>query len=145
VKVFFDTSVLVASVVGEHPGHARAVGVARRAAAGQDQGYVAAHGLAEAYAVLTALPVFPRIGPETASKLVLDNLVEHFETVALTAREYARLLRGLPERGVVGGATYDAIHLACAEKAHVDRIYTFNLAHFRRLAPATLAARVAAP
>ena len=80
MKVFFDTSVLVASVVGEHPGHARAVGVARRAAAGQDQGYVAARGLAEAYAVLTT-----------------------------------------------------------------HRIYTFNLAHFRRLAPATLAARVAAP
>jgi predicted nucleic acid-binding protein len=32
-------------------------------------------------------------------------------------------------------AAYDALHLRCAEKAGVDRIYTFNARHFEQLAP----------
>jgi len=34
-----------------------------------------------------------------------------------------------------GGILYDALQLRCAEKARCDRIYTFNLSDFVRLAP----------
>jgi predicted nucleic acid-binding protein len=39
---------------------------------------------------------------------------------------------------------YDALLLACARKANADRIYTWNLRHFRALAP-DLAERIVAP
>ena len=115
-----------------------------RVLAGEDQGFVAAHGLAETYAVLTVLPVTPRIGPEAAAKVIEENIVARFSVIALTAREYGRLVAGLPERGVMGGATHDVVQLACARKADAQRIYTFNVADFRRLDP-SLAERVVAP
>ena len=144
MKLFFDTSVLVASVVSEHPHHARALPVIRSALSSRNEGCIAAHALAETYAVLTTLPVSPRIAPEAAQKLVAENLVGRFEVVALSAREYERLIGSLPERGAIGGSVYDVIHLECASKAAADRIYTFNVADFRRLAP-TMADRIAAP
>lgn len=144
MKVFFDTSVLVASLVREHPHYSRAMPVIRRVLEGRDRGCVAAHALLETYAVLTTLPVTPRIGPEAAQKLVIENVVGHFEVVAITAREYDRLVRSLPDSGTMGGAVYDALHLSCAAKVRADRIYTFNVADFRRIAP-EMANRVASP
>jgi predicted nucleic acid-binding protein len=135
LKVFLDTSVLVASLVRQHPHHARALTVVRRVLDGHDQGCLAAHALAETYAVLTTLPVTPRIAPEAAQKLVMENLTGRFTIVALTAREYERLVGALPEHGATGGAVYDALHLACARKEQVARVYTFNVADFRRLDP----------
>jgi predicted nucleic acid-binding protein len=144
VKVFLDTTVLVASVVQHHPHHARALSVMERILVGDDQAYVAAHGLAESYAVLTTLPITPRIGPEAAKKIIEDNFVAHLSVVALTAREYVRLVSALAELGVLGGSTYDSLHLLCAKKVRAERIYTFNIAHFRRLA-GEQADRIVAP
>jgi predicted nucleic acid-binding protein len=144
LKIFFDTSVLVASLVREHPHHTRAMGVVAQALGGSARAYIAAHGVAETYAVLTTLPVTPRIGPETAYRLLKQNVLARFETVAITAREYHRTIAALADAAIVGGATYDAIHAACARKAGVDRIYTFNLSHFVRVAP-DLRERLAAP
>lgn len=144
MKVFFDTSVLVASVVARHPHHARAAPLVRRVIEGADQGFISAHSVAESYAVLTVLPVSPRIGPEAAEKLVTENLIGHLSVVALTTREYTKLVPALAEMGAMGGATYDMVHLACARKRDVERIFTFNVAHFRRLAP-DLAGRIVAP
>lgn len=144
MKAFVDTNVLVASVIAHHPHHGRAISVVEEVLSGNTVGCVAAHGLAEAYAVLTTLPVTPRIGPESASRLIGYNVSAHFNVVALTAREYMRLIPRLAERGIMGGAAYDAIQLACARKAEAERIYTFNVKDFRRLDP-DLAGRVAAP
>ena len=144
MKAFLDTTVLVASVVQQHPHHARAMSVIRRLLQGKDEGHIAAHGLAESYAVLTTLPVTPRIGPETAQKLIEENFLTRFAVVALTAREYSRLVSELAERGILGGATYDAIQILCAKKAGAERVYTFNVEHFRRLA-GELADNVVAP
>ncbi|MBM4421719.1 MAG: type II toxin-antitoxin system VapC family toxin [Chloroflexi bacterium] len=144
MKVAFDTSVLVASLVRQHPRHAAALSVVHRVLQGRDHGHVAAHGLAETYAVLTTLPLSPRISPETAHRLVTANVVEQFEVVALTAREYAVLVASLPERGIAGGSTYDAIHAACAAKAGVERLFTFNVRDFTRAAP-ELADRITSP
>jgi predicted nucleic acid-binding protein len=144
VKALFDTSVLVAALVAKHPHHPRAMAAVRRVLTDDETGCVSAHGLAETYAVLTSLPVTPRIGPESAHRMVADNVLAHFDLVALTAREYVAVVASAAEQGTIGGATYDAIHAACARKARVDRLYTFNTPHFRRVAP-DLAHHVVAP
>lgn len=50
----------------------------------------------------------------------------------------------LPQRGAMGGATYDVVQLACARKAAAERIFTFNVKDFRGLDP-DIAERVMAP
>lgn len=144
MKIFCDTSVLVASVVRAHPHHARALPVVQRVTQRRDRGFVGGHGLAEMYAVLTGLPLSPRIGPGAAGALVLENVVGHFDIVVLTSAEYAALIRKCAQQGVTGGAVYDALLLRCAEKAGAERVFTFNVTDFRRLAP-DLADRVVAP
>ncbi|MFM7143382.1 MAG: PIN domain-containing protein [Alphaproteobacteria bacterium] len=144
MRVFFDTSVLVASMVERHPRHAVAMPKVRRVIEGHDIGIVAAHALAETYAVVTSLPLSPRIGPEAAHRLVLGNVIGRFEVVTLTVREYERLVDMLPEQGATGGAVYDALQIQCAAKAGAERIYTFNVSDFTRLAP-DWTARITAP
>jgi predicted nucleic acid-binding protein len=144
MKVFFDSSVLVASLVARHPHHARAMSVVSRAVRGRDAAHVAAHGLAETYAVLTTLPLVPRIAPDAAQRMIKENLLARCEVVTLTAAEYEAVLASLAERGISGGATYDAIHAACARKVPVKRLFTFNVNHFHRVAP-DWEDRIAAP
>jgi predicted nucleic acid-binding protein len=144
VKVFFDSSVLVASLVARHPHHPRAMSVVSRALRGQDKAHVAAHGLAETYAVLTTLPVTPRIGPDAAHRLVHENVAVLCEVIALESKEYAEVIAAQAELGISGGAVYDALHAACARKAGVRRLFTFNVSHFRRVAP-DLEERIVAP
>jgi predicted nucleic acid-binding protein len=145
MKVLCDTSVFVAQAIAEHEHHARASAlVAQIKAAKNNHGFVAAHSLVEIYAVLTRLPLSPRVTPEGAEKIITGNVLAFFAVAALDAREHLGFVLDLARRGIVGGATYDALILRCAEKAKVDRIYTFNVKHFRALAP-HLENRIAAP
>jgi hypothetical protein len=73
-----------------------------------------------------------------------ENVVNHFSIIALTAREYGALITELARTGIVGGQTYDALHLKCAEKSGAENILTFNVRHFVGLAP-HLSSRIAAP
>jgi predicted nucleic acid-binding protein len=94
--------------------------------------------------VLTTLPLVPRIAPDAAQRMIKENLLARCEVVTLTAAEYEAVLASLAERGISGGATYDAIHAACARKVPVKRLFTFNVNHFHRVAP-DWEDRIAAP
>lgn len=90
MKIFCDTSVLVAGAVRSHEHYTRAFS---------------------------------------------DNVVRHFNMQTLNALDNAASVSAAAENGVIGGAIYDVLLLAAAQKAKPDRIYTFNVAEFRRLAP----------
>ena len=70
MKVFCDTNVLVAAFLRGHPHHNAARPVVERVEVGQDDGSVAAHSLAEAYAVLTRLPGRSQVAPGMAWQLI---------------------------------------------------------------------------
>ncbi len=57
---------------------------------------------------------------------------------------YAHAMDACVERGLGGGRVYDSLLIACARASKADRIYTFNLTDFRRLAP-DLTDRISAP
>ena len=135
MKIFCDTSVLVAAAVRSHEHYSRAFNVVERVASKKDRGVIGVHSLAEMYAVLTRLPVIPRIQPAEAAKIVSDNVVRHFNMQPLSARECVASISAAAEDGAIGGAIYDVLLLTAARKAKPDRIYTFNVAEFRRLAP----------
>lgn len=135
MKVLFDTSVLVAAVVAAHPAHGHALPWLQRARAGEVAFFVAAHSLAELYAVLTRLPTAPRISPSAALRLVGENVAAHAEIVALDAADYRSLLSRWAKLEIAGGAAYDGLIARAAEKAGVDRLLTLNQAHFLRVWP----------
>lgn len=135
MRLFFDTSTLIAALVQAHPAHHQAIARLQHVNAGLDAGFTAAHSIAELYAVLTAYPVRPRIAPVIARQLIRQSVFTQFEIVALNSTDYAAVIEQLAESGITGGATYDALILFAAHKADVDQILTLNEGDFRRLRP----------
>ena len=103
MKVLFDTSTLVAAMVEDHPAHERCWSCLRRAWAAEVEMLVAVHTLAELYAVLSSLPVRPRLTSETARRLIQENVERVATVVALSATDYRAVLNDLSQRGLPGG------------------------------------------
>lgn len=125
-------------------GHQLALGRLQKIKDGTDKGIVAAHSVAELYAILTRLPVQPRITATIAQQLIKHNVIGICEVVALANEDYAMLVDHLADVGIIGGATYDALILHAAALAHVDQIITLNEKIFRRVYP-SLSDKIASP
>lgn len=100
--------------------------------------------MAELYAILTTLPVQPRISASLARQLIQRDVLDVCEVVSLSDEDYASVIDHLSDVGVVGGATYDALILHAAVKTKIDQIVTLNEKDFRRIYP-ELADKVIAP
>jgi predicted nucleic acid-binding protein len=135
VKVLFDTSVLVAAIVEGHPEHQRCLPWLQRARAGHVEFLVAAHTLAELFAVLSSYPTRPRLSPELAFRLVHENVGARARAVALTGGDYVAVVRGAAERSLAGGVVYDGLVARAAQKAGVARLLTLNPRDFLRVWP----------
>ena len=135
MKVMFDTSVLVAGMVEPHPAHDRALSWLKRARAGDLEFFVARHALAELFAVLTTLPVSPRISPGTARGLIRENVAGPAKTISLSAADYRAVIRRVSDLGLSGGIVYDAMIARAAKKIQVDRLLTLNPEDFKRIWP----------
>ena len=135
MKVYLDTSVLVAASVAGHVHHSQASALLRQVRGKKLQGHVSTHGLAEFFAVLTRVPFTPPIYPSEAWQLLAENILPNCKIIALNAKQYRNVLQQSAKEGWTGGLIYDALHLAAARSVGCDRIYTFNLRHFRQLAP----------
>jgi predicted nucleic acid-binding protein len=135
VKVFFDTNVLVAASEQANPHYAQAWPALLRVTARKDHGFISVHSIAEMYAALTRLPVQPRIHPAEAGRIIMDNILPHFETVPVGKKHYTEALRPVGDGGCGGAKIYDAVLVGCAVRSGADRIYTFNPADFRQMAP----------
>lgn len=104
-----DTSVVVPALADWHEHHA----VARDAI--PDVTRLPGHVLAESFSVLTRLPHGLSLRPADAATLLLEAFPG--EPLALPADGYPRLLRGLADAGLRGGAIYDglvAVSATCA-------------------------------
>jgi predicted nucleic acid-binding protein len=145
MKVFCDTNVIVAAFLTNHPHHNAARPILERIKARTDRGFVAAHSIAETFAVLTRLPGSSQVMPGVAWTLISQNIMQSFSVVSLSGSEYAKAVEGASLRNVQGGMIYDALLLAAASKSRADRIYTFNMSHFQSLAGPKLAPKIVAP
>jgi predicted nucleic acid-binding protein len=135
LKVFFDTSVLVAASVEPHPMHERSLVWLKRAKAEELEMLVASHTIAELYGVLTTLPVRPRITPDTALRLILENVRKIAKVVPLSVSDYEATIERLAELGISGGAVYDALIARAAEKSGAERLLALNASDFERVWP----------
>lgn len=131
MKALFDTSVLVAAFLADHPDHAASLRVFLRFK--KDEVCCAAHTLAELYSTVTRLPGKHRISGENAM-LFLAQTRERLTLVTLTGAEYYNVIEQASARGITGGAIYDALLAGCALKARAEILYTWNVRHFQRFA-----------
>jgi predicted nucleic acid-binding protein len=132
-----DTSCIVAAVCGWHVDHPRASREIKRRLGDGETLILAAPTLVEAYAVLSRLPPPRRLSPAEGWTLVRASFIDHCAgVVALDSEALRRLLDDNAARGMAGGGIYDAHIVACALKARVDAILTFNARQFRLVSPA---------
>ncbi|HEY7352148.1 MAG TPA: PIN domain-containing protein [Terriglobales bacterium] len=141
MKRFLDTSVLVATVLGEHPQHAPSLAI--YAESEKRNSYCGSHSLAEIYAAVTRIPGKQRMSSDQAL-LFLDDVGTKLTVVPLDAADYFSTLASASAAGIIGGTIYDALLAHCALKSGAEVIYTWNVADFRRLGP-EIARRVRTP
>lgn len=137
-RVLFDTSCLIAGMVQTHVHHTQVAPWLARAARGEITGLVCTHSLAETYAILTSMPLRPRIQPAAALVGICQNLAA-FEFIPLTQQDYHDTLEELVRIGLAGGVVYDALAAKAALKAGADTLLTLNAKDFVRLGPAVSA------
>lgn len=126
-RLLFDTNVVVAGLIEQHPHHERAVHWLKRTLAGKVAMVLSQHSLAECFSALTVLPIRPAVTPELAVRLLRDGIVGTCKPtlVSLTANEYLDAIQQCSLAGRRGGAVHDAVIARCAAKAKA-RILTFN-------------------
>ena len=141
MKTFLDTSVMVAAFWGDHVEHEASLRVF--AEADRETSACGVHSLAEVYTTMTALPVRPPLAPEQVF-LFIQEISDRLTAVSLDHSGYVDALRKAADTHVAGGRIYDVLLLACARKCQAEAIYTWNVNHFRQLAP-DLAGRIRTP
>ena len=136
MRVLLDTSVLVPALVPALPQHEKAAPHLESALREETGLILSAHALAECYASLTALPISPQVTPGQARRLIEENVARAAEEIVeLGPTDYLSALRRMTDLGLESGAVYDALHVACAEKASAEELRTFNGRDFRRTPP----------
>ena len=83
---------------------------------------------------MTALPVRPALPPDQVM-LFIQEVRDRLTLVSLDASEYFETIQQAATAGFTSGRVYDALILRCAAKVKAQTIYTWNLKHFRGIAP----------
>ena len=133
-KIFLDTSVLVAALVKSHPSHNRAYPYFYDTFHGESKGLISTHVLAELYAVLTVLPIKPKLSSLEVEKLLEINIFPKFTITPLESQHYQKAIQQVSLLHEPGGIIYDALHIEAALHGKADELITFNFKHFEKLA-----------
>jgi predicted nucleic acid-binding protein len=132
MKAFVDTNILIAAFQTDHPRHEACLLLLEKYPKSQIS--CSAHSLAEFYSSVTRMPPPRRVRPEEAM-LYVGDVASKLTLVSLTPEEYFAAITEYSAMGVSGGAIYDALLARCALKARAEKIYTWNIRHFRQFGP----------
>lgn len=129
MRLFFDSSVLVAVFYANHEHHSASKKAFLAAGTGD---FCARRSLGEVYTTLTGFPLRPRItGPQGIA--MVHEIREKLTLVSLSESEYISALQEAALQAVVGNTAYDALIARCAVKAQAAALLTWNVKHFMRL------------
>lgn len=131
MSFLLDSNCMIAMLSEWDPRRQHATAEWRRRLAAGERPLLAAHCWSETFSVLTRLPSDRRLGPAHAWEM-LNETWNGFEVLALTAAEWLQTLADCAQAGIGGGRIYDELIAACARKAKVDTLLTFNPRHFER-------------
>jgi predicted nucleic acid-binding protein len=135
MKILFDTSIIVSGIIESHPMHTKCLPWLQRAKAGELDCIVVSHTLAETYAVLTTLPVKPRISPLVAQRLINTNIEAIARIIPLTTGDYRTTIERMSALSISGGSVYDALIATVARRLSIDMLLTLNAGDFLRVWP----------
>jgi hypothetical protein len=93
MRVFCDTSVLVAAALEAHSQHASAKVVLERIVRGEDTGHISAHALAETFSVLSRTPTTPKLQPQDVLAILEKNILPHFALAVPAPEDYPQAIR----------------------------------------------------
>ena len=127
MKNYFDSSVLVGSLLARHPQHKICAALLEQI----PDKISCAHALAETFVTLTATYKVPN---DLAARQVLE-LRKSVNIESLTVADYETAMAEARQRGVMGGGLYDLLHAVFARRRGAKRIYTLNVTDFRHVAP----------
>lgn len=133
MDILFDTSFFVALFEKGHPVHKSTRQTYQYLKGQKANFYVASHTLAELYAVLTALPVQPRITTRQARQLIEENIIDRMQVIEISFSMYRDTIQRLSENYQSGGIIYDALIVEAARKQGVDCLYTLNKSDFHQV------------
>jgi predicted nucleic acid-binding protein len=145
MRCFFDTSVLVAASVRQHPHFTRADEAVRRCLSGEDTGLVHSHSLLEFHSAMTQLPKGLAVPPLEVNLILAEGILSHMECRALSRAKVVEAQRLAAEAGLIGGVVYDFFHLIAAREMKADIVWTFNLRHFEAIMPPGMPFRISEP
>ena len=137
MRALFDTSVLIAGLVEAHGKHVQSFPWLQKIRHAEVQGLIAAHSIAETYAVLSTLPVSPRITPSAAWALLEHSILPFVQAVDLSDQETQVVVQRLSRQGFAGGVVYDALIAEAAKKGKAECVVTLNVSDFQRIAQGT--------
>jgi predicted nucleic acid-binding protein len=133
LRIFFDTSCLVAVLHQAHPAHDVVWSWYARAGQRGAAALTSSHALAETFAVLTVLPVKPRPTPAVVAELIREHLERRLAVQAVSTADVRWAIGRLAELSLSGGRIYDALHARAALRCRAEAVLTLNHRHFAGL------------
>ena len=131
---FFDTSVLIAGTIDLGKNSQSALLLLDAVAEGRiERPLTAWHCCLEFYSVTTRLPEEYRLEPETAMRLLREEILPRFAVHDLPADRRTEFLASAAGEGTAGGRIYDAHIGEIARRAGALLVVTENRRHFTPL------------
>jgi predicted nucleic acid-binding protein len=131
VKIFLDTSVLLAGLVDFGPQSAPAQEILHAVAEKNlPQSMTAWHCCLEFFSVATRLPPENRLSPGDAARLLEEEVFGRLHVEDLPSAARLDMIKAAPHDNTAGGRIYDAHIAEIARAAGADLIVTSNRRHF---------------
>jgi predicted nucleic acid-binding protein len=131
VRIFFDTSVLLAGLVDFGPQSAPAQSLMHTVAEKRLEGVATAwHCCLEFFSVATRLPPEFRLSPAEASLLLRQEVFDRITVHDLPQPDRPLMLEGAGRDGVAGGRIYDTHIAEVARAIGAEVVITDNRRHF---------------
>ena len=131
MKIYFDSSALIAGMVEEEEHHAASL----KALAECEDGFTSTHALAETFATITSGRLGIQLAPNEAWRIINTNVAGRLNILELTFADYRQAMQNCQAAGARGGAIFDMLHLQAARRGNAERILTINIRHFQTFAP----------
>ena len=131
MKIFLDTSVLLAGLIDFGPSSAPAQHIFHALAEEKlTEAGTAWHCCLEFYSVSTRLPAEYRLSAVDAARLLQEEVLDRLDVHELPRADRAKLLRAAVQDAIVGGRIYDSHIAEVARAAGATLIVTDNRRHF---------------
>jgi predicted nucleic acid-binding protein len=133
MKILYDTSVLVAASVSDHPKHEICHKHFNHGKNGQHEILICSHSIAECFCALTRLMVRPRISSHSSRHIIKENFLTGTKIVELSKSDYEAAIDLAVNKNLSGGTIYDLLIYVAAQKSKATKIATLNIKHFSQI------------